>query len=115
MLLEIPQWTIAQLTDGEEAKTDRVCPELLVNRFAVGQSFAPQLLEVVIGADLRPEQMHNHITGVDQHPIGVCLPLDRDPGPARKRLLETLGQGQHLPARATARDYHLISNRRLAG
>ena len=33
----------------------------------------------------------------------------------RERLFEMLGQGQHLPGRAAARDHHLVGDRRLAG
>jgi hypothetical protein len=113
--LEFPQGTMTQLADREETKTDRPCPGLLPNRFAVGQGFTPHLFEIVVGADLGPEQMHDHIAGVDQHPIRICLPFDRDPDTAGKGLFETFGQGQHLPGRAAARDDHVVGDCRLAG
>ena len=50
--------------------------ELLVSRLAVQQGFAPKLFEIVVGADLGPEQMHYHVTRVDQHPVALRLALD---------------------------------------
>ena len=74
--LELPQRSIADFADGEETKPDRACPALLPNRFVVGQGLAPHLFEIVVGADLGPKQVHDHVTGVDQHPIRVRLPFD---------------------------------------
>jgi hypothetical protein len=75
--LELPKRAVAELADGEKAKPDRACPGLLPDRFTVGQGFAPHFFEIVVGADLGPEQVHDHVTGIDQHPIRVGLPFDR--------------------------------------
>ncbi|TMJ44735.1 MAG: hypothetical protein E6G90_16660 [Alphaproteobacteria bacterium] len=58
--------------------------------------------------------MHDHVARVDQHPVTLGLALHRDPHPSRQRLLEMLGQSQHLPGRTAAGDHHLIGDRRLA-
>jgi hypothetical protein len=67
----------AQPADGENAEADRRgVPRLLANRLAVRQGFAPELFEIVVGAGLGPEQVHDHITGIDKHPIALRLALD---------------------------------------
>jgi hypothetical protein len=80
--LKIGERTIAQLADGEKAEMDRRVPRLLLaNCFAVGERLAPKLFEIVVGADLGPEQVHDHIARIDQHPVALRLALDRDPHP----------------------------------
>ena len=74
--LELLQRPVAQLTDNKEAETDEGCPELLPNRFAVGQGLAPHLFEIVIGPDFWPEQVHDDIARVDQHPVAMRNTLD---------------------------------------
>lgn len=43
---------------------------------------APHLFKVVEGAHLRSEDVNDHITGVDQHPIAGAEPLDVKVPPA---------------------------------
>ena len=79
-------------------------------------SVAPQLFEIVIGADLGPEQMHDDIARVDQHPIAPRLTLDRrsaarTTAPASRCSVSAA----QLPARTAGGDDHIIGDRRLAG
>jgi hypothetical protein len=82
--LQIGERTVAQPADGEKAEVDRRVPRLrLADCFAVGERLAPKLFEIVIGANLGAEQMHDHIARIDQHPVALRLALDRDPHPPR--------------------------------
>src|SRR5262249_36951765 len=81
----------------------------------VGQGTTPHFFKIVIAADFGPEEVHDDVARIDQHPIALRLPLDRYPGSARERLFEMLGQRQYLARRAAARDDHMVGDRRLAG
>jgi len=75
--LQLGERTVAQLAYGEKAEADRRVSRLrLENCLAVGERLAPKLFEIVVGADLGPEQMHYHVTRVDQHPVALRLALD---------------------------------------
>jgi hypothetical protein len=75
--LQLGKRATAQPADGEKAEADRRgVLGLLASRLAVRQGFAPELFEVIVGAGLGPEQVHDHITGIDKHPIALRLALD---------------------------------------
>src|SRR3546814_9985414 len=64
-----------------------------------------------------PEQVDDHVAGVDQHPVGVGQPFDAD---AAARLLldplrQLVGDGRDMARRPAARDPHMIGDAALAG
>src|SRR6185437_9523483 len=73
---------------------------------------APHLLEVVVAADLRAEEMDDDVAGVDQHPIAVRESLGGDvAAPALlQHLDEALSQRHHLALRAAGGNDHVIGD-----
>src|SRR5258705_10755647 len=71
---------------------------LALARLACGGAAAqPHLLEIIERTNLGPEDMNNHVAGVDQHPIAMGKALDSDAGEpsATKALQHLLG---HRPS-----------------
>ena len=85
-----------------EGESGSAGPGLLANRFAVGQKLAPHLFEIVVGADFRPEQVHDDIARIDQHPVALRLALDRDAGAARRAPLRD-ARSRPAPAGSSGR------------
>src|SRR6185312_9065991 len=78
----------------------------------LAQRGAPHLLEVVVAADLRAEEMDDDVPGVDQHPIAVREALGGDAAAAAllQHLEEALSQRYHLALRASGGDDHVIGD-----
>src|SRR2546426_1110824 len=79
-----PSPSAPQPADGEKIEADCRAPMRgleggLGPGLAIRQCRAPHLFEIVIASDVRPEDVHDDIAGVDQHPIALALALDRDP------------------------------------
>jgi hypothetical protein len=75
----------------------------------------PHLLEVVELPDLGPEDMDDHIAGVDQHPVAMGQALDIDackPG-LLQRFQEVVGNRTHVSMGAAGRDHHVVADRSL--
>src|SRR3546814_17024035 len=70
----------------------------------------PELLERVIFAHLRPEQVHDHVAGVDQAPVARIAALGmRAPDAGRLELFEAMpGHRVDTAGRSSAFDPHVI-------
>jgi hypothetical protein len=75
----------------------------------------PDLLDVVEGPDFGPEQVHDHVAGVDQHPVAVRQALD--PGAAVPGVLqsaqEMIGHRTDVTMRTARGDDHAVGDRAL--
>ena len=69
---------------------------LALRRRCLGRHL-PHLLQLIEDAHLRPEQMHDHVAGIDQHPVAVRLALDRNPmAVLLQHLDQVVGKGRDL-------------------
>ena len=76
---------------------------------------APHLFEIIEFANLGPEHVHDHVAGVDQHPVAVRHAFDPDAqGGALQRHHQMLGDGAHVALRAAGGHHHVIGDRGLA-
>src|SRR5688500_7815722 len=77
---------------------------------------APHPLEIVEAAHFGAEQVHDHVAGIDQHPVGGREPFDARI--AMAFLLEALGEvrgdRRDLAGRAPGGDHHVVGDARLA-
>ena len=78
------------------------------------QIHRPHLLEIVVGAGFRPEQVDDHIARVDEHPVALVLALDGYGHQAAILELhhEVVGHGGELALRAPGRDDHEVGDGR---
>ena len=78
---------------------------------------APHLLEVVEATHLGTENVNEHVTGVDQHPIAGRKALDaRIPEPLVLEVLDdAVGDGAHMAVGAALRNDHVVCKRGFAG
>ena len=71
---------------------------------------APQALERVKLANLGTEQVHQHVAGVDQHPVAMTSAFDGNG--ARSEFLHLfnnmIGHRRDLPLRGPGSDYHVV-------
>ena len=88
----------------------------LLDRLRSGRALSPQSLEIVELANLGSEDMHDHVAGIDQHPIAVGQALDMktlDSG-----FLEALGDifrdRTDVPVDPAGGDDHVIGKCRFA-
>ncbi len=76
---------------------------------------APHLLEIVEAANLGPEDVHQHVARIDQHPVAGWHALD--PGVAVSPILhfldEFVGDRADMPLRSARRDDHRVGERGL--
>ena len=86
--LQLIERAAAKPADGKDMDADG--RDLLHRHVGLRQAGAPHLFEIVVGPDLRPEDVDDHVAGIDQHPIALALALDRDA--AGQILLQMLGQ-----------------------
>src|SRR5215471_4988064 len=49
-----------------------------LDRLRHRRALSPQSLETVELANLGPEHVHNHVAGIDQHPVAIGQALDMD-------------------------------------
>src|SRR4029078_3356075 len=77
----------------------------------------PHLFQIVEGADLGPEDMHDNVSGIDEDPVSLPHSLDADAGPAASLdvLHEVVGHGAHVTLRSAARHDHVIAYGGFAG
>jgi hypothetical protein len=77
----------------------------------------PHFFEPVLGADFGPEQVHDDVAAVDQHPIALVGTLDADAFEAFAFQLfdDVLGHGLDVAARKAAGDDHVVGDRAFAG
>src|SRR5579872_4185795 len=73
---------------------------------------APHLLEVVEAAHVRPEQMHDDVPGVDQHPVALSHPFRARARAAAlpQRGQHALGERRDLPLRSAGGDHHVVGD-----
>src|SRR6201988_1002078 len=50
----------------------------LTDRLRCGRILRPQPFQVVEFANLRPEYVHDHVAGIDQHPVAIGHALDME-------------------------------------
>ena len=72
----------------------------------------PQLLKIIETSDLGSEDMHDHLAGIDQHPIAMRHALDPKIALAgRLELLDkVVGDGAHMPVGPAGSDHHAVGN-----
>src|SRR4029079_3664648 len=77
----------------------------------------PHLFQIIEGADLWPEDMHDDVSGVDENPVTLPHSLDADAGTAASLdvLHEVVGHGAHVTLRSAARHDHVIAYGGFAG
>ena len=77
----------------------------------------PHPLEIVEAAHFRPEEVDDHVLGIDQHPVGDRQPFDADV--AAEILLDPLGQllghRRDLAGRSPGGDHHMVGDVGFAG
>ena len=71
---------------------------------------------MVEGADLGPEQMHDDVAGVDEHPVALRHAFDPQIAETLrlKPLDELIGNGRDVAVRAAGGDDHLVRESALA-
>src|SRR5204863_8307023 len=113
-----PQWGEGW---GEEVPTEDLTPH--ANPLPVGEGTAwrlpraggkasaqapsvrrarPHLLELIEGAHFRPEHMHDHVSGIDKHPVAMGHAFDpraADAG-AGKVVQHAIRHGSDMPVRS---------------
>jgi len=75
----------------------------------------PHLFDIVECSNFGPEDMNNHVTGVDQHPIAMRQALDSDagePGPL-KVLHDLIGHGAYMATGPSGGHDHVVGDYRL--
>src|SRR4029079_6169816 len=77
----------------------------------------PHLFQIVEGANLGPEDMHDNVSGIDEDPVSLPHSLDADAGTAASLdvLHEVVGPGAHVTLRSAARHDHVIAYGGFAG
>jgi hypothetical protein len=83
----------------------------------LGQSRTPELLQIVKMTHFAFEQMHDHVAGIDQHPIGLTGTLGAQPlePPELEAIEQVLGHTRDVPLGAAGRDDHEVGKAGLAG
>ena len=78
---------------------------------------APHLLEIVEGADFRPEDVDDHIAGIDQHPVAGAQALDADVAAAGflQVVEQPVGDRRDVAVRTAGGDDHVVGEGRFAG
>jgi len=77
----------------------------------------PHLFKIVEGPNFRPEDMHDDIAGIDQHPVPLPHALDTDAGTTRvfQALDQVVGNSADMTLRPAAGHDHVIANRGFSG
>src|SRR6185503_13447347 len=77
----------------------------------------PHLFKIVEGPNFRPEDMHDDVAGVDQHPVALPHALDTDAGTTRvfQVLDQVVGDSADMTLRPAAGHDHVIANRGFSG
>ena len=73
----------------------------------------PHLLEIVECANFGPEDMNNHVAGVDQHPIAMRQALDSDAGEPSpvKALQHLIGHRPDMAIGPSGGHDHVVGDR----
>jgi hypothetical protein len=78
----------------------------------LGRVLGPQFLEIVEASDLGPEDVNDHLAGIDEDPVAVRHALD--PEVALSAGLELvdqmIGDGPDVTVRTAGSDHHAIGN-----
>lgn len=77
---------------------------------------APHSLQRVESTDFRPEQVHNDIARVEQHPVAILFAFQGNPfqSGALHLFAQMFRHGSDLPPRCSRRNDHVIGQRGLA-
>jgi hypothetical protein len=80
-----------------------------------GRAARPHFLQIVEGADLGPENMDDHVTRIDQHPVAMRHSFDarRETGFVEV-LHHAIGDRSHMAVRSPRRHHHVVGDRRPA-
>src|SRR5215831_6530725 len=100
---------------GHKAATVAEDRLLLVRRGCVARPFSrPHLLEVIELAYLGPEDVHDDVAGIEQHPVALRSAFDAHPTVSGlfKLALDLLGDGSDVPIRAARSDHHVVADGR---
>src|SRR5271169_5642099 len=95
------------------ATTIRIVPRSVS---ACARRCRPHLFEIVEVSHFRPEHVHDHVAGVDQHPIALPQAFDTDAGNGGtlQILDQVFGDSGHMDVRAPGGHDHVIAYRGFA-
>ena len=77
----------------------------------------PHLLDVVEGPDVRPEDVDDHVAGIDQHPVERAHAFDAEIADAGVLQVaeQPVGDGADMAVRPAGSDDHEVAERRFSG